>query len=110
MQQFLIDSDLDNFEFAKKELELLNPNIVITMNLWECGLDTALIEKALGKVSQLCGNIYLPHATLNSLIVGSKEVPLIDMMHFSSRKSHERDFYNPAMKIILDLKSRGILT
>jgi hypothetical protein len=60
-------------------------------------------------VSQLCGNIYLPNATLNTLIIGSKEVPLIDMMHFSSRKSHKKDFYDPAMKIMLDLKNKGLL-
>ena len=103
MKQFLIDSDLEHTEFIKKELALLEPDVIITMNLWECGIDGGLIETALGKVSQICENKYFPYATLNSLTVGSQDVPLIDLAHFSSRKSHKGDFYDPAMRIMRDL-------
>ena len=109
MKQFLEDSDIENTRFIQKEIELLSPDIIITMNLWECGLEPALIEKALGKVSQICGNVYLPHATLNSITIGGRQVPLIDMAHFSSRKSHKKAFYDPAMTIMRDLKARGML-
>jgi hypothetical protein len=66
-------------------------------------------EKALGHVSQICGNSYLPYATLNKVSIGGRQVPLIDMVHFSSRKSHKEAFYDPAMNIMRDLKARGML-
>jgi hypothetical protein len=100
MKQFLEDFCLDNTRFMRKEIELLNPDIIIKMNLWSCGIEAALIEKALGAVSQICGGSYLPHATLSMLTMGSRQIPLIDMYHFSSRKSHKEAFYDPAMKIM----------
>jgi hypothetical protein len=109
MKQFLEDSCLDTTRFIQQEMEILAPDIIITMNLWECGINAALIEKALGHVSQICGNIYLPHATLNKVSIGERQVPLIDMAHFSSRKSHKEAFYDPAMNIMRDLKARGML-
>jgi hypothetical protein len=107
MEQFLRDSDLVHRNFVKEELEILQPDIIFTMNLWECGIAGELIENALGKVTTACGKPYLPYATLNRIAIRGRQTPLIDMFHFSSRKSHKKAFYDPAMTI---LKDTGLLT
>jgi hypothetical protein len=100
MERFLRDSLSAGRNFFREELELLNPDIIITMNLWECGVDNALIEAALGKVTLEDGKTWQPHATVNRIVINGRRVLLIDLNHFSSRKSTRECFYNPVMGIL----------
>jgi hypothetical protein len=96
MTRFLQDSHLEKRNFAREELALLDPDVILTMNLWGAGLDNMLLEQALGRVRFL-GNPE-PAIAVNALSVNGRETPLFDLWHFSSRKSTGRDFYNPVMR------------
>jgi hypothetical protein len=100
MTAFLRDSHLEKRNFFQEELAILEPDIVITMNIWETGLDDALLNLALGEVRMVDAETYTPSATLNTIAIKGKLVPLIDLYHFSSRKNTETDFYEPVMRII----------
>jgi hypothetical protein len=96
MARFLRDSHLEKRNFVREELSLLDPDIILTMNLWEAGLDGTLLEQALGKVRP-AGN---PESAIsvNVLPLNGRDIPLFDLWHFASRKSTEQDFYNPVMR------------
>jgi hypothetical protein len=96
MTRFLQDSHLEKRNFVREELSLLNPDIILTMNLWGAGIDSTLLEQALGKVRSI-GNPE-PAISVNVLPINGRDVPLFDLWHFASRKNTETDFYNPVMR------------
>jgi hypothetical protein len=101
MTRFLQDSHLEKRNFVREELSLLNPDVILTMNLWGAGLDAALLEQALGKVRS-AGNpngISEPAIPVNVLSVNGRDIPLFDLWHFASHKNTEQDFYNPVMRV-----------
>jgi hypothetical protein len=90
MTASLKDSHLEKRNFFQEELAILDPDLVITMNLWTAGVDGALLDLALGKVSALDTESYQPAASLSAITINNKEVPLIDLYHFSARKNTEK--------------------
>jgi hypothetical protein len=107
MNAFLRDSHLKTRNFIQDELSLLDPNIVITMNLWDAGIKKDLLCLALGEVKVVDNNNYKP-ICYNSITINGKCVPLIDMYHFSSNPEGTEDsnFYNPVMKILKKIKQQ----
>jgi hypothetical protein len=95
--RFLKDSHLEKRNFVREELALLNPDIILTMNLWGAGIEQSLLELALGKVRFI--ESPEPAISVNLLPVNGRDVPLIDLWHFSSRKNTEKEFYNPVMRV-----------
>jgi hypothetical protein len=100
MKSFFEHSDLEKRNFIKEELSLLNPDIVITMNLWDGKIEDRFLQLALGDVPF----IDLPHpsAARRSIMINGRKTPLIDMYHFSARKSDKDDYYDPVMGIYHD--------
>jgi hypothetical protein len=96
MTRFLRDSHLEKRNFVQEELSLLDPDIILTMNLCEMGIDNALLEQAFGKV-RFIGNPE-PALSVNMLPINGRDVPLFDLWHFASRKNTETDFYNPVIR------------
>ena len=45
MNRFLEDSELGKRNFFMEELSLLDPDIIITANLWECGVNEKYLEQ-----------------------------------------------------------------
>ncbi|MDR0600143.1 MAG: hypothetical protein LBG84_08725 [Treponema sp.] len=105
MTRFLRDSHLEKRNFPREELSLLDPDVILTMNLWNAGVDAALVEQALGGV-RFAGSPE-PAISVNALSLNGREVPLFDLWHFSSRKSTERDFYDPVMRAWRGETGRG---
>jgi hypothetical protein len=110
MTAFLKDSRLDKRNFFREELDILDPDLVITMNLWGTNIDGALLELALGEVIEddslpkykpSAG--LNPYAGLNSIEINKRKVPLIETYHFSARKDTEEWYYNPVMEIIREM-------
>ncbi|GHT50793.1 hypothetical protein FACS1894102_6490 [Spirochaetia bacterium] len=97
MKSFFEHSQLEKRNFIQEELSLLNPDIVITMNLWDGKIAEQFLQLALGDVPF----IDLPHpsAARRSVVINGRKVPLIDMYHFSARKSDKDDYYDPMMEI-----------
>jgi hypothetical protein len=106
MTAFLKDSQLEERNFVREELDILDPDLVITMNLWMAGIDHDLLELALGEIPTVDAETYQPEACLYTITINNKAVPLIDLFHFSARKDTEKDFYSLVMSI---LKGRRIL-
>jgi hypothetical protein len=100
MSAFLRDSHLEKRHFIQEELAILDPDIVLSMNLWNTGLDENLLRLALGNVRITDEKTFGPQAALREITINGKHIPLIDLYHFSSRKNTEADFYNPVMEII----------
>jgi hypothetical protein len=96
MTRFLQDSHLGKRNFVREELSLLNPEVILTMNLWGAGLDDTLLEQALGKVRS--AGSPEPAISVNVLSINGCDIPLFDLWHFASRKNTEQDFYNPVMR------------
>jgi hypothetical protein len=98
IRSFFENSNLQKRNFFREELSLLAPDLVITMNLWDGKIAAGHLELALGKAPY----IDMPHpgAARRSLAINGKTTPLIDMYHFSARKSDSEDFYKPVMRII----------
>jgi hypothetical protein len=97
---FLNDSRLEKRNFVREELAILDPDVVIVMNLWEMKVDNALVNLALGKVIECT-------EPPDFIEINEKRVPLINLYHFSARRNTEEDFYKPAMKIITDVAERN---
>jgi hypothetical protein len=96
MARFLRDSHLEKRNLVREELSLLNPDIILTMNLWGSGIDSALLDQALGTVRFIVNPE--PAISVNMLSINGRDVPLFDLWHFASRKNTETDFYNPVMR------------
>jgi len=96
MSKFLQDSHLATRNFVQEELALLNPDLILTMNLWDGSVDNALITEALGHIRYI-GNPE-PDIAVNTLNVSGRDVPLFDLWHFSRPGKTETGFYNPVMR------------
>jgi hypothetical protein len=102
MQSFFEHSNLTNQNFIQEELSLLDPDIVITMNLWDGKIADKYLSLALGDVPFIeCpppGNV-----ARRSIKINDKIVPLIDTYHFSARKNDKSDYYESVIKMLREL-------
>jgi len=99
MNAFLRDSNLEKRNFFQEELSILAPDIVITMNLWDNGIERRYLDLAFGNLTYVEGS-QTPKTSLNFITINGKETPLIDLFHFSKPGSDEAGYYNPVMDII----------
>lgn len=97
MRSFFENSNIRNRNFIREELSLLDPDLVITMNLWDGKIACEYLELALGEAPFI--DMPHPSAARRSLVINGRTRPLIDLYHFSSRKSDGEDFYKPVMQI-----------
>lgn len=96
----LIDSFVDNSKhpaknFFNEEIRILNPDMIITMNLQGR-------LKALGDCEHIPvksnDNVYV-----YNISVDGKQIPLYDMFHFSApSKSPEQNYYVPLKQLLLE--------
>jgi curved DNA-binding protein CbpA len=99
MSSFFEHSRLQKRNFIQEELSLLDPGLVITMNLWDGKINPGILRLALGDAPFIdCPH---PSAARRSMSINGNKVPVIDLYHFSSRKSDRDDFYDPVMGIII---------
>jgi hypothetical protein len=102
MNNFFEDSKLGQRNFLEEEIALLDPDLILTANLWGCGISENL-EKHLGKLTFLNEKVTVQSdwaAALNSIEIKNKTVKLIDFYHFSSRKG-DMDYYYKPLSILL---------
>jgi len=104
MNRFLEDSELNKRNFFQEELELLEPDIIITANLWDCGIREEFIEQCFpGKWTDELSPI--PKIANHwKYDLAGKQVDVINTYHFSSRKATEEFFYEPLMNILFPKK------
>ena len=92
INSFLEDSAQSRMNFINKEIEILSPDLIITMNF-------ADKFKYLGNIKAIPGN---DGGTVHryELEVNGKMIPLFGTYHFSAVKSDCNDFYNPLVAAI----------
>lgn len=101
MNRFLEDSELEKRNFFLEELKLLEPDVIITANLWDCGVKEEYLEQCFpsenfGSWKKYGQNI----ADYADFTLYGKTAKLINTYHFSARKASEEYFYNPVMDIL----------
>ncbi|WP_133013128.1 hypothetical protein [Marinomonas flavescens] len=89
----LIDSFTDEFKdedinFFNKEIEIINPDVIITMNL----------EGRLANLGELEVLEYGSDVSCFKLTCGSKQILLMDTYHFSAVKKQQDTFYTPIIE------------
>ena len=109
--RFLRDSNLGETNFFQKELEILNPDIIITANLWEHGifneeyLDLCLPYVNFSKRKNVThqGKKIAKYGKYN---LNGRDIDYIDLYHFSAKKSDKYCYYNPVMKVLFNKKRK----
>ena len=102
MEKFLEHSHLEKRNFFKEELTILNPDIIITLNLW--GLNRKISEYidkfVFGELNFVPQRNFGKEICLNCIMLAGKKIPIIDMYHFSKPGSKEKDLFNPLMRVL----------
>lgn len=97
INRFLHDSELDKRNFLREEIELLNPDIIITQNIWECGIDNDELEKVFPSKDFYENQSKNKSVAVYDFNLNGRKIKLLDIFHLSSRKSDKDDFYEPIM-------------
>jgi hypothetical protein len=102
INQFLEDSQLEKHNYFHKELEILDPDYIITFNLWENGeIDHKYLDLCLNKGEEV-GKYPKdsPDGRLYNIDINGKMVKLLDIYHPSSRKPTKECFYMPIKELL----------
>lgn len=78
----------NDINFFNKEIAIINPDVIITMNL----------EGRLSNLGELEVIEYGNDVSCYNLNCGNRKVLLIDTYHFSAIKNHKDTFYDPIIK------------
>jgi hypothetical protein len=108
MNHSLEDSHLDKRNFFKEEIELLDPDIIITGNLWDplLKIDSQYTDKCFGENVRANPVGYYPNKNspdgiLYEYRLNGKKVMLIDIYHFSRPGVSDKDyFYSPVKNLL----------
>ena len=101
IEQFFEDSKLDKRNFYEEELKILDPHLIITMNLRAISnkINNYIDKYFFGRFNftpiKPFGDTYL-----HSVIINGKKIPLIDTYHFSAIMSTKEVFYNPIIETL----------
>lgn len=100
INQFLNDSKLTERNFIEEEIILLDPEIIITANLWSGKISKQELNLVFPENSFKFINEFTDKAVLFNYKLGNKIVKLIDLYHFSARGNDQELFYDPVMSLL----------
>lgn len=102
INRFLSDCELEKRNFLREEIEILNPDVIISSNIWGGKIKNSMLnevfpekdftylkEKSTDKVS-----------AVYDLSFNGKKIKLIDLYHFSAPGSDKDLYYDPVMKAL----------
>jgi hypothetical protein len=99
INRFLQDSHLDNRNYFREELSILDPNIIITANLWDGKINEEYLQYMFGKTCPI--KKISNKATLSTMKFNKKTIKIIDLYHFSRPGVMDEDYYYaPVMKLL----------
>ena len=103
VHRFLADSELEKTHFFQKELKILEPDVLITANLWDIinsdYLNLCLPKSNFSKTKKITHNNENV-AEYGKYNLAGREIDFIDLFHFSAKKNDKYCYYNPVMKIL----------
>ena len=96
INRFLKDSDLNIRNFIREEIELLEPDLIITANLFNGKIDRTELEKvfSLTRCDSIVGKVDLYKVTIKN-----RTIKLMDTYHFSKPGSDKTLYYEPVMEL-----------
>jgi hypothetical protein len=106
---FLEDSNLEKRNFFHEELEILEPDIIITMNLWDGNIERKYLDLCFGKIEwENLNDDTDDKVKVSSLILNDKSIKLINCTHhfssiprsISKQNIDKEFFYDPVMKAV----------
>jgi hypothetical protein len=97
INKFMEHSNLENRNYFREELEILDPDIIITMNLWDGHIDGKYLDLCFGKIEL---DINDGKVNFDNIILNNKNVKLLNTYAFSSHYSEQEYFYDPLMELI----------
>ena len=103
MNRFLEDSKLDQRNFIKEELKILDPDLIITAHLWDGTINKEYMEKIFGEIEFITKVVVQSNwvASLNNFYFESKVIKLIDLFHFSRPGVSDMEYYyKPISKLL----------
>jgi hypothetical protein len=100
INRFLEHSPLNERNFFQEELAILEPDIIITGNLWDGKIDENYLDLCFGKMKKT--KEIKGKAIQYEIGILQRKVKLIDIYHFSSRYSDKEYFYDPIMKLVFN--------
>jgi len=101
INRFLKDSELEKRNFIREEIELLEPDIIITANLWNSRINKKYLNMIFPK-----NNFFKPDdkdeaACMWDFNLNNNIIKLVETYHFSARyKDDKKHFYDPVMKLL----------
>ena len=99
INQFLEDSNLDERNFFREELEILDPDVIITANLWDGKINEEYLKKCFNEIKSIKS---IEGANLSTMALNKKNVKLIDLYHFSMPGSDKDYYYDPVIKLLFN--------
>ena len=105
--RFLKDSELDKRNFFLEEIELLEPDVIITGNLWESCFYNEYLDLCFPENKKIQSDRRVQYSNPIDhwyMTIGNKKVNVINTYHFSAVKKDQEDFYDPVMKILFPKK------
>jgi len=100
INQFLEDSQLEKRNYFQEEIKILDPDYIITFNLWNGKIENNYLDLCFGKRTPL--DVYpkdSPDGRLYEIDLCGKKVKLLDIYHPSSTKPEEC-FYIPIKELL----------
>jgi hypothetical protein len=98
INQFLENTDLLKRNYFQEQLELLEPDIIITANLWDGKIGEQYLDLCFGNLTEI--DTIPGVAVLYTMTIKGKIVKVIDVYHFSSRKPDKEYYYTPIKKLL----------
>lgn len=98
INRFLVDSELNKRNFIKEEIEILNPDVIVTANLWDGNISLDILELCFPN-KKLVSTID-DKANLYNFSLNGREIKLIDLWHFSKPGSDKDKYYDPVVELL----------
>ena len=101
INQFLEDSELDKRNFIREEIALLEPDIIITANLWGCKIKKKYLDMVFPPLD-LGTPLFdkTKNACLQNFRLNGRTIKRIDTYHFSAIGNDQELFYDPVMELL----------
>lgn len=102
INQFLTDSELSKRNFIREEIDLLEPDFIITANLWNGSINKKELHKVFPDTDFSNEKTKNGVACLYDLKFDNRIIKLLDLYHFSNRGSDNYMFYTPTMELLFN--------
>jgi hypothetical protein len=99
MNNFFENSHLEKRNFLKEELEILDPEIIITSNLWDGKIREEYLNYMFENTTFVKNDSGV--ANLSTMELNGKKIKIIDLYHFSRPGVGDKDYYyDPVINLL----------